>query len=53
MTATPENTAQVAAGDFTGLFEMCNVFIPGMQKAGGGSIINIRCPEESNLFPGI
>ena len=41
ITATAENTAKVAAGDFTGLFEMCNQFIPVMQQAGGGSIINI------------
>lgn len=41
VTSTAENTARVAAGDFTGLFEMCSVFIPDMQAVGGGSIINI------------
>ena len=41
VTSTAENTARVAAGDFTGLFEMCSAFIPDMQAAGGGSIINI------------
>jgi NAD(P)-dependent dehydrogenase (short-subunit alcohol dehydrogenase family) len=41
VTSTAENIGKVAAGDFTGLFEMCSAFIPDMQAAGGGSIINI------------
>jgi NADP-dependent 3-hydroxy acid dehydrogenase YdfG len=47
VTATAENAARVAAGDFVGLFELCNQFIPEMQRNGGGSIINSApCPNQ-------
>ena len=41
VTAAAENVRTVAAGDFIGLFELCNAFIPAMQEAGGGSIVNV------------
>eukprot|EP01048_Picozoa_sp_COSAG05_P012729 COSAG05_NODE_1299_length_5244_cov_93.435180_3_plen_290_part_00 len=48
VTATAENAARVAAGDFVGLFELCNQFIPEIQRNGGGSIINSAlCPRTS------
>ncbi len=38
---TAEQSAISAAGDFTGLLEICRAFIPGMVKQNRGSIINI------------
>lgn len=38
---TPETWRLSAEGDFTGLFHICQLFIPGMVRQGGGSIINI------------
>ena len=38
---TAEHTVRSAAGDFTGLFEICRAFIPNMVKQRRGSIINI------------
>ena len=38
---TSEHPERSAAGDFTGLFEICRCFLPGMIERGRGSIINI------------
>ena len=38
---TVENLRDAAAGDFVGLFRICQRFIPGMLQRGRGSIINI------------
>jgi NAD(P)-dependent dehydrogenase (short-subunit alcohol dehydrogenase family) len=40
-TQTPEAWQQTAAGDFVGLFRICQRFVSSMAKQGGGSIINI------------
>ena len=38
---TPEVISRSAAGDFTGLFAICQAFLPTMIEQGRGSIINI------------
>ncbi|MBQ15738.1 MAG: short-chain dehydrogenase [Planctomycetaceae bacterium] len=38
---TPEMIGRSAAGDFTGLFAICQAFLPDMVAQGRGSIINI------------
>ena len=38
---TPETWSHTAAGDFVGLFRICQRFIESMAQRGGGSIINI------------
>jgi NAD(P)-dependent dehydrogenase (short-subunit alcohol dehydrogenase family) len=38
---TPEMISRSAAGDFTGLFAICQAFLPTMADQGRGSIINI------------
>jgi NAD(P)-dependent dehydrogenase (short-subunit alcohol dehydrogenase family) len=38
---TPETWASAAAGDFAGLFLLCQLFVGEMARAGRGSIINI------------
>ena len=38
---TADHCQRSAAGDFTGLFEICRTFIPDMVKQNRGSIINI------------
>ena len=38
---TPEVIGRSAAGDFTGLFAICQAFLPDMVAQGRGSIINI------------
>mgnify|MGYP002856324444 CR=1 FL=1 len=38
---TPEVIAESAAGDFAGLFAICQAFLPGMAEQGRGSIVNI------------
>ena len=38
---TPEMIGRSAAGDFTGLFAICQAFLPEMVAQGRGSIINI------------
>ena len=38
---TSEHWATSAAGDFSGLFRICQLFIADMVRQGGGSIINI------------
>jgi NAD(P)-dependent dehydrogenase (short-subunit alcohol dehydrogenase family) len=38
---TPETWEHTAAGDFVGLFRICQQFVTSMAKQGGGSIINI------------
>ena len=38
---TPETIGRSAAGDFTGLFAICQAFLPTMVEQGRGSIINI------------
>lgn len=50
---TCENLQEAAAGDFVGLFRMCQRFIPGMLDREKGSIINIASiyGVVSNDFP--
>ena len=38
---TPDVIGRSAAGDFTGLFAICQAFLPTMVEQGRGSIINI------------
>lgn len=38
---TPETWQRAAQGDFTGLFLMCQEFLPDMVRQGRGSIINV------------
>ncbi len=38
---TPETLGRAAAGDFVGLFRICQRFVPDMVRQGRGSIINI------------
>jgi NAD(P)-dependent dehydrogenase (short-subunit alcohol dehydrogenase family) len=38
---TPDTWMKAAAGDFAGLFQICQAFLPGMAAKGRGSIINI------------
>ena len=38
---SPETLAHAAAGDFIGLFRICQRFVPDMVRQGRGSIINI------------
>ena len=38
---TPESCEASGKGDLTGLFRLCQAFVPGMAASGAGSIINI------------
>ncbi|MFN0056665.1 MAG: SDR family oxidoreductase [Planctomycetales bacterium] len=54
---TADHCARSAAGDFTGLFEMCRAFMPAMVRQQRGSIINISSiygvvSNDPNLYAG-
>ena len=54
---TPERCARSAAGDFVGLFQICQSFIGDMVKQGRGSVINISSiygvvSNDPNLYLG-